>query len=148
VPAAGVNPAVADRAGGEVGAVEACAANQVAARVDGCDRAVALAEHARLAGRLEPDGEDPVDEERHRVVVRDAGWKVPEQRDVRAVGAQQGVAVGEQRRTDADELGGVEAGQRLAQSGGEQPAAVDQVGFQQVDAGCGLRVDGGAGAGG
>lgn len=26
------------------------------------------------------------------------------------VGAQQGVAVGEQRRTDADELGGVEAG--------------------------------------
>jgi hypothetical protein len=119
----------------------------VAARVDGCDRAVALAEHARLAGRLEPDGEDTVDEERHRVVW-DAGWKVPEQRDVRAVGAQQGVAVGEQRRTDADELGGVEAGKGLAQSGGEQPAAVDQVGFQQVDAGRGLRVDAGAGAGG
>jgi hypothetical protein len=70
------------------------------------------------------------------------------------VGAEQRVAVGEQPGTDIHQFGGVEADQRVAQRGSEQPATVDEIGLEQVHAGdrtwvtCGRdgRVDGGAAA--
>jgi hypothetical protein len=127
-----VNAAVTDRAGREVAAIEACAADEMSARVDRSHRRLpGLAQHARLPGGLEPGGEHPVDEERHRVR-RHAGRELAEQRHVLPVSAEQRVAVGQQLRADTDELGGVQPQQRLSKAGGQQPAAVDQIRFQQL----------------
>lgn len=125
----GVESAVAERTAGVVAAVPAAAAHEVGAGRDGMHAARRPAQHAGLRRPLEQQRGHPVHVQSEGVV-RDGGREGAEQRHVRAVRAQFGVEVTEQPFAGLREPGRSEPGERGAQLGGRDEAAVQKLGLQ------------------